>query len=110
VKFAPCPGPTSAETFRPPLHPTGQYHRLPEAAKGASRRYRVDGASLGRDHAEGSALSLCTAINMPTEEERCDPPDLPSQVNGHKSGGSDKILLPGAIPPTPTSIRPAMDG
>jgi hypothetical protein len=55
------------------------------------------GSSLGRDHT-GGALSLYTTIDMPTEDgDGCDPPDppdLPSQVNGHKSGGSDKILSP----------------
>jgi hypothetical protein len=56
------------------------------------------GSSLGRDHTGGSALSLYTTIDTPTEEGRdCDPPDppcLPSQVNGHKSGASDKNLVP----------------
>ena len=71
------------------------------------------GSSLGRDHTGGSALSLYTTIDMPTEEGRdCDPPDppdLPSQVNGHKSGGSDKNLVPRRNPPTPVNVRPAMD-
>ena len=71
------------------------------------------GSSLGRDHTEGSALALYTTIDMPTEEGRDsdppDPPDLPSQVNGHKPGGSDNILFPGANPPTPVNVRPAMD-
>jgi hypothetical protein len=75
------------------------------------------GSSPGRDHTGGSALSLYTTIDMPTEEGRdCDPPDppdLPSQVNGHKSGGSDKILSPAANrpnPPTPVNLRPTVDG
>ncbi len=53
------------------------------------------GSSLGRDHTGGSALSLYTTIDMPTEDGRdCDPPDLLSQVNGHKSGGSDTKPVP----------------
>jgi hypothetical protein len=72
------------------------------------------GSSLGRDHTGGSALSLYTTIDMPTEGGRDfdppDPPDLPSQVNSHKSGGSDKILFPASNPPTPVNVRPALDG
>jgi hypothetical protein len=68
------------------------------------------GSSLGRDHA-GAPPSPYTTINMPTEEGRdCDPPDPPSQVNGHKSDGSDKILSPASNSPTPPNVRPAMDG
>jgi hypothetical protein len=56
------------------------------------------GAKLTSDHSGGSPLCLYTTIDMPTEEGRdCDPPDppdLPSQVNGHKFGGSDKNLVP----------------
>jgi hypothetical protein len=49
------------------------------------------GSSLGRDHTGRSALSLYTTIDMPTEDGcDSDPPDLPSQVNGHKSAAQTK--------------------
>ena len=77
------------------------------------RLYDVFGG-LDLDLEKGSALSLYTTIDIPTEEEHdCDPPDPPdllSQVSGHKSGGTDKMLSPASNPPTPLSVRPAMDG
>jgi hypothetical protein len=79
--------------------PVPQTNTLPVCENGSAGLAGHNcGSSLGRDHTGGSARSLYTTIDMPTEEGRdCDPPDppdLPSQVNGHKSGGSHKNPVP----------------